>query len=162
MTIESGIAGAIAIIMIIIAKKLDNDLTKLQQFQTLSSGVELLYTQEVEGSIPPMSVQCDSSYLEFNNQVNTMVSTSGISRGKVLAALYNNSKVQGMGQLQARQGHVMDENEVEALLSESNYFDYLYGKIMKVDLSDPEGFNPGLYDRDNGFGAAQAAISSIS
>ncbi len=39
-------------------------------------------------------------------------------------------------------------------------FDYLGGRVMKVDLSG-NAFNPRLYDRDNGQGAAQAAIDSI-
>lgn len=85
-----------------------------------------------------------------------------IPQGKkaaVLAALYNNSKVQGMGFLQAKPGE-MTEDEAAELLKEETYFDYLYGKVMKVNLATDE-LNPWLYDRDNGEGSALNAIKHI-
>jgi hypothetical protein len=77
----------------------------------------------------------------------------------ILAALYNGSRVQGMGHFQAKPGQ-MGENEAAALLEETTYFDYLHGKVMKVDLSGDE-LDPGLYDRDNGQGAAERAIKHL-
>lgn len=44
--------------------------------------------------------------------------------------------------------------------TDSIYFDYLNGKVMKVDLGQDE-FDPRLYDRDNGEGAAQRAIDNL-
>lgn len=41
------------------------------------------------------------------------------------------------------------------------YFDYLYGRVMKVDLSSDDGFEERLYDRDNGKGAAQKVIDAL-
>lgn len=41
------------------------------------------------------------------------------------------------------------------------YFDYLYGRVMKVDLSSDESFEERLYDRDNGTGAAQRVIDRL-
>lgn len=85
-----------------------------------------------------------------------------IPKGKkaaVLAALYNNSKVQGMGFLQAQPGE-MSEQAAEDLLKDQTYFDYLHGKVMKVDLSTDE-LNPRLYDRDNGEGAALRAVQHL-
>jgi hypothetical protein len=88
-----------------------------------------------------------------------MINISKFRKAQVLAALYNNSRVQGMGVYQAKPG-IMFEKEAEALLQENTTFDYLYGKVMKVDLSGDE-FKPHSYDRDNGEGAAQRAIDSI-
>jgi len=45
-------------------------------------------------------------------------------------------------------------------LKNNEYFDYLYGKIMKVNLSGDE-FSPTLYDRDNGEGSAFKAIKHL-
>lgn len=89
------------------------------------------------------------------------IKTTGIPKEKVLAALYNRSKVQGMGIFQAKPG-IMDDAEAAEILKKTTYFDYLYGKVMKVDLSNDEEFEGWLFDRDNGDGAAQSAIDSIS
>ena len=70
------------------------------------------------------------------------------NKAAILAALYNSSKVQGMGWLQAKSGQ-MTEHEAADLLKEQTHFDYLHGKVMKIDLSGDE-LNPRLYDRDNG------------
>jgi len=45
------------------------------------------------------------------------------------------------------------------LLEKQTYFDYLYGRVLKVDLSKDE-FDERLYDRDCGEGAAQRAVNS--
>ena len=52
----------------------------------------------------------------------------------------------------------MSTDEAQELLdSGQTYFDYLKGRVMKVDLSGDK-LNPFLYDRDNGQGAAAAAL----
>ncbi len=88
-----------------------------------------------------------------------MINIEGLNKAEILAALYNKSKVQGMGFMQVRPG-LMTKEEAENLLKETTDFDYLHGKVMKVNLSGDE-FNPWLYDRDNGEGAALKAIESI-
>jgi len=88
-----------------------------------------------------------------------MINIKGLDKGAVLAALYNHSRVQGMGIFQAKPGQMTAEQGNE-LLKHDTYFDYLHGKIMKVDLSDDE-LDPYLYDRDNGNGAALRAIETI-
>lgn len=45
-------------------------------------------------------------------------------------------------------------------LSMGTYFDYLYGRILKVDLSGDE-FDERLYERDNGRDSAARAISFL-
>lgn len=88
-----------------------------------------------------------------------MINIENADKAEILAALYNNSKVQGLGWLQAKPG-LMTADEARELLKEFTYFDYLHGKVMKIDLSGAE-LRPSLYDRDNGQGACAAAIKHI-
>ena len=87
------------------------------------------------------------------------IDIKGVSKAKVLAALYNASQPLGMGFLHAK-SQPMLEREAEALLKEQTYFDYLHGRVMKVDLSKDE-LEERLYDRDNGCGAAYDAIKHL-
>lgn len=85
-----------------------------------------------------------------------------IPQGKkaaILAALYNYSKPQGMGFMNYEAGD-MSEKEAEKFLTGQTYFDYLKGRVMKVDLEKDE-FSPRLYDRDNGEGAALRAVQHL-
>ncbi len=91
---------------------------------------------------------------------NKLIDTSGLDTADVLIALYERSKPLGLGFLHY-DPKPMDKEEASALLGESKHFDYLKGRVMKVSLDDPAGFNPWLYDRDNGAGAAERAIASI-
>lgn len=90
-----------------------------------------------------------------------MINIEGISKGRVLAALYNASRPLGMGFLHF-DPKPMTEEEANEILAQYHdaYFDYLKGRVMKVDLSHDE-FDPRLYDRDNGQGAAKNIIDSI-
>lgn len=96
-----------------------------------------------------------------------MIKIAGVNKAFVLAALYNASRVQGMGVIQAAfrdsKGlpYIMPVKEAEELLKEHTYFDYLYGRVMKVDLSSDEEFDERLYDRDNGPEAARDALESL-
>lgn len=89
-----------------------------------------------------------------------MIDISGYSKEKVLCALYNNSKPLGMGVFQFVPGD-MTENQAKEILSKTQDFDYLFGRLMKVNLSG-DSFDPWLYDRDLGEGAAERAIKSIA
>lgn len=89
-----------------------------------------------------------------------MIDIKGLDKAEVLKALYDNSHVQGLGFLQAVPDGTVTVEHCRELLKESTYFDYLYGKVLKVDLSKDE-FEEWLYDRDCGPGAAQRAIDSI-
>ena len=97
----------------------------------------------------------------------------GLSKAKVLAALYNCARPQGMGFLHY-DPKPMTEEEAEEFLGIGDdlaqgfgsydrnplYFDYLKGRVMKVDLSG-DTINPVLYDRDNGEGSAVFAIEYL-
>lgn len=99
----------------------------------------------------------------------TAVDISGLSKAAVLAALFNASSPGGMGFLQSGAGpRVMDVEYAERLISDMNaempeelYFDYLYGRVLKVDLTDGSSFDPWGFDRDNGQGSAQRVIDIL-
>ncbi len=92
-----------------------------------------------------------------------MIDISKLDRADVLAALYNASKPQGLGFLHATPDD-MTSSEAATLLESQDYFDYLKGRVMKIDLSGSaslEGLRSALYDRDNGPGAALRAIQPL-
>ncbi len=91
---------------------------------------------------------------------------AGLDKAAVLAALYNGSKQQGIGfldengrnditVLQAR-----DHIEERADVFRGMYFDYLNGRVMKIDLSYDE-VSTAMYNRDNGEGSAERIIEQI-
>lgn len=82
-----------------------------------------------------------------------------LNKADVLTVLYNASKPQGMGFLHYN-ASLMSTEEANDLLKVNTYFDYLKGRVMKIDLSG-DTLHPGLYDRDNGQGAAARAIDSL-
>jgi len=93
-------------------------------------------------------------------RIGDNMNIKGISKAKILAALYNASRAQGMGLLHYN-ASLMTETEAQTLLdSGQTYFDYLQGRVMKIDLSGDE-LRTGLYDRDNGQGAAERAIAPL-
>ncbi len=100
------------------------------------------------------------------------IDISKMDEADVLAALYNASRPQGLGFLHF-QPEPMSSEEAAELLKESRYFDYLKGRVMKINFFDakrPESERnmPGmlqgerLYDRDNGEGAAARALAGLS
>ncbi len=91
-----------------------------------------------------------------------MIDISGLDKKSVLKALYASAKPLGMGIMHFKAGDLPDD-EADALIGAEPgylYFDYLNGRLMKVDITG-DSFSPDLYDRDNGHGAAAAAIDSI-
>lgn len=86
-----------------------------------------------------------------------MVDIKGLDKARVLKALYDHSHVQGSGFLQAVPDGVVTVEYCAGLLAKHSYFDYLHGRVLKVDLSGDE-FDERLYDRDCGKGAAQRAV----
>lgn len=87
------------------------------------------------------------------------IDISGLNKAEVLAALYNNSKTQGMGVLHYTPEPMTIQEATEAL-SRTASFDYLNGRVMKVSLVFDTVDTWG-YDRDNGEGAAYRAISHL-
>lgn len=85
-----------------------------------------------------------------------MINISKCNKTEVLKALYEAAHPQGRGFLHYTP-KPMTTAEAERLLANCTYFDYVNGRVMKVDLSG-EMLDPYLYDRDNGHGAAYNAL----
>jgi hypothetical protein len=96
-----------------------------------------------------------------------MIDIRGLDKAEVLKALYDASHPQGMGFMAPG---CMSPLPIEAAREEVEqakefgrgtlYFDYVRGRVLKVDLTTDE-LDPWLYDRDNGAGAAQLVIDSM-
>jgi len=88
------------------------------------------------------------------------INISNMNKAEVLAALYNNTKPQGLGHLHYALKPMTIEEAQEFLDKGQTYFDYLKGRVMKIDLDSDELW-PGKYDRDNGLGAAANALAKL-
>ena len=89
-----------------------------------------------------------------------MVDIKGLDKARVLKALYDHSHVQGLGFMHAAEEGTVTVESCAKLLEKYTQYDYLHGRVLKVDLSGDE-FDERLYDRDCGKGAAQRAVDSI-
>lgn len=91
-----------------------------------------------------------------------MIDIKGLNKAEVLKALYDGSHIQGMGFMQAVPEGTVTVEHCKMLLETTGYpyFDYLYGRVLKVDLSK-DVFDERLYDRDNGQGAAERIIRHL-
>lgn len=91
-----------------------------------------------------------------------MIDISKLDKAEVLAALYNRARTQGMGVLHYTPVDMPIETARElTAMGKHLYFDYVNGRVMKVNLSGDE-FNPALYDRDNGEGAAASVLARLA
>ena len=88
-----------------------------------------------------------------------IINVKGKDKAAVLAALYNAAKPLNREILQY-DPKPMSVDEARELLTKTKCFDYIKGRVMKVDLSGNK-FDSWLYDRDNGEGAAQQALSKL-
>lgn len=84
---------------------------------------------------------------------------SKYNKADVLRVLYNNANVVGMGVFSAKRGD-MTKEQAEELLKEETYFGYVCGRVLKVDLSTND-LNTRLYNRDNGYNAAECAVLAL-
>lgn len=86
------------------------------------------------------------------------IDITGLDKVEVFRRLYNAARTQGLGLLH----YTPDEMTPEQAAAEfgTGYFDYHRGRVMKVDLSEDSLFVGG-YDRDNGEGAARAALGDL-
>jgi len=83
---------------------------------------------------------------------------AGKNKAEVLAKLYNASKPLGMGVLHFDPSEMTVDQAQEIIDKEGLRFDYLKGRVMKVNLEGDELSVSG-FDRDNGQGAAERAIN---
>jgi hypothetical protein len=87
---------------------------------------------------------------------------SKLDKADVLATLYNRAMPLGMGMLHYTP-EPMTREEAQVMLDESRdkYFDYVKGRVMKIDLSKDE-LRTALFNRDNGPDAAENALAGLS
>lgn len=96
---------------------------------------------------------------------NGDIDISKMDKAAVLAALYNASRPMGMGVFQARANISIEEaRTIMTEGSSADYgspqttrFDYLHGRPLKINLGG-DTLRTALFDRDNGKGAAEAAL----
>lgn len=86
-----------------------------------------------------------------------MIDIKNINKAEVLAKLYNAARPHGMGFIHFDPKCMSIEEAQSALDSGLTYFDYVKGRVLKIDLSGNE-LDPWLYDRCNGQGAMAAAL----
>ncbi len=84
------------------------------------------------------------------------IDISKMDKAEILTKLYNNSHPLGMGILHYNPAPMKIE-EARDILKNQTYFDYLNGRIMKIDLSGDK-LRTDLYNRDNGINAAELAL----
>ncbi len=85
------------------------------------------------------------------------IDISGIDKATLLIELYRRAQVKGLGAMHAK-NEPMTRDEALAELKVSTDFDYLHGRVMKVDLSENQ-MRIDLFDRDNGQGQAETAVA---
>lgn len=93
---------------------------------------------------------------------NGTISIEGLDKAELLAALYNKAKTQGLGFLAYTPEPMMLE-EAQQYIAQCQadlYFDYLKGRVMKVDLNG-DTLKTYLYNRDNGDGAAERIVEGV-
>lgn len=95
------------------------------------------------------------------------INIAGIPKWKVLKALWESSHEQGLSFMGVPTQPVTDETFINIIndrvgkeYHDAMYFDYVMGRVIKCDLID-DVFDPHLYDRECGAGAAEAAIKSL-
>lgn len=90
-----------------------------------------------------------------------MVDISGLAKADVLAALYNASSPLGLGFDVANAPDKMTSDQAKRLLAADTYFEYLYGRPLKVYLGLQDVFDPDGYDDDGATGMAQWVIGRL-
>lgn len=86
------------------------------------------------------------------------ISLVGLDKAAVLAALYNASRPLGMGFLQYDPAPMTVEDAKR--IGPEQRFDYLKGRVMKIDLTKDDLYTD-LYNRDNGPGKAEKIVEEL-
>lgn len=86
---------------------------------------------------------------------------AGLKKAEVLMRLFNGSHQLGMGIFHTEGAADMTIDQAEEIVgSGRTCFDYLKGRVMKVDIGGDE-VNTYAYNRDNGDGAAEFYIQKL-
>lgn len=89
-----------------------------------------------------------------------MISIEGLDKARVLQALHGASRSQGLSVIHDK--GAIDIRRAEELTIDGavSDFDYVDGRVIKCDIGG-DAFDPWLFDRDNGEGAAKRAIDKL-
>ena len=87
---------------------------------------------------------------------------AGLDKAVVLAVLYNGTHQLGLGVLETngKKQITVEQARVELQNNPKMYFDYLHGRVLKIDLSKDE-LSTSLYNRDNGIDAAENLLAVL-
>ena len=88
------------------------------------------------------------------------IDISDLPKEAVVAALYNASRPLGRGYLHYDPKDMTAEEAKGVLATQGPDIDYLKGRVIKVNVAG-KTVEDSLYDRDNGPGAAEAAIKNL-
>ena len=86
---------------------------------------------------------------------------SGISKGLILATLFNHAKPRGFGGLHHKEDHQMTVGEAEEILKHVIRFDYHEGRLLKFKFNPPGSENENDFDTrifDHNYGEGQAEV----
>ncbi|OGT43834.1 MAG: hypothetical protein A3F42_08125 [Gammaproteobacteria bacterium RIFCSPHIGHO2_12_FULL_37_34] len=88
------------------------------------------------------------------------INIQGLDKAKLLQALFNNSKPLGLGFFDKDSNKEMTYTEAQQIVAEGMDFDYLNGRVMKIDLSGDE-LDPCGYDCENGQGSVLKVVTAL-
>lgn len=96
------------------------------------------------------------------------IDIKGIDKAELLAALYSRAQVLGLGALHAKPGDLTPEETAALVIRHTDsrgdrtriYFDYLHGRVMKVDIGG-DTLDSRLYNRDNGDNMAEDIVAAL-
>lgn len=90
-----------------------------------------------------------------------IVDIKGLDKAEVLKALWDGSHTQGYSGLFGPQELSLDDaRKMIEKCNDDLYFDYVYGRVIKCNLSG-DSFKSYLYNRDCGTGAAERIIDAL-
>ena len=96
----------------------------------------------------------------IRNNTMTEINIENLDKADVLVALYNNARQQGLGLLNKNGQQQMTKVDATELLRSQKYFDYVNGRVLKVNLAT-NTLETALYNRDNGENAAEIALRHL-
>lgn len=88
------------------------------------------------------------------------IDIKGLNKVDLVLALHRASRPLGIGHIVAMGSPPLDHARVEGHLAQGTYFDYLDGRVMKVEVGG-DMLDPRMYDRDNGAGSAAKVVAGV-
>jgi hypothetical protein len=92
------------------------------------------------------------------------IDIKGLDKAELLHALYHGTRALGLGRLHDNSGLTVDDMRAVLAKDEGSAyqydFDYFAGRPLKCNIGG-DSFDPRLYDRDAGPGAAALAVAKL-